>query len=503
MQTSFHAELDKDLEAAASAFLRHAFAEARREGIVPRSRPKSQWEERDSPWPPYWACWEIARNDIAAPLAAELRRVYPDRFGVESGFPYKDPRQYITAFLRGVIAETVIRESTLTVKSPAVPVMLHELDRVASADGQRYGCLWVVSDLDFKAVDETTADGITLLGPRHRQMAVSMLLPEALWVGDRGYPMPGTKHQGLLWASGQTEGNSWDIAQPLSDRIGRFVNALRLATGTTGRTQMVWTGEPSMIHVQQPNAIPQDDEILGSQWRRVPRLSPDQLAGLCDLAALLERIEGPTPPWHTAKVQPMPAVILSIGRYARSFRAAPWQDIVLDLATALEACLATGTRDEIGLTLRTRASHLLAHDDSDQAEAIYKDIDDLYTVRSDIIHGRPTLQRPLDELYRARRYEHNDWSDSLQVLLDRWRDVVRRAITARLMLADDRVATPPLWPWTGNQPSVDLALTRRDSRDKWRARIVEGAEAYGLPLLATQAPPLVDYSQDGRIHQGG
>jgi hypothetical protein len=42
-------------------------------------------------------------------------------------------------------------------------------------------------------------------------------------------------------------------------------------------------------------------------------------------------------------------------------------------------------------------------------------------------------------------------------LLDRCREIVRRAICARLMLSDDRVGDA-LWPLRGDEPSVDLAL---------------------------------------------
>ena len=73
------------------------------------------------------------------------------------------------------------------------------------------------------------------------------------------------------------------------------------------------------------------------------------------------------------------------------------------------------------------------------------------------------------------------------------RDIVRRAIAARLMLGDTRDGLKPLWPLTGGDAKVDRSLVRRDTRDEWRQRIVDTAAAYGLPLLAEAAPPLVDY----------
>lgn len=85
----------------------------------------------------------------------------------------------------------------------------------------------------------------------------------------------------------------------------------------------------------------------------------------------------------------------------------------------------------------------------------------------------------------------NNLHGNQQALLDRWRDIVRRAITARLMLADESLGTP-LWTLVGDDAAVDRSLVRRDHRDRWRERIVAGATSYGLQLLADPAPPLID-----------
>jgi hypothetical protein len=81
--------------------------------------------------------------------------------------------------------------------------------------------------------------------------------------------------------------------------------------------------------------------------------------------------------------------------------------------------------------------------------------------------------------------------DRMHALLDRWRDIVRRSIAALLMLGSQS-GSPRRSPFTGTPPKVDLGLVRRDTRDAWHERIVGSATAYGLPLLAVDAPPLVD-----------
>lgn len=505
--------IDARVAEEASKFLAKAFAEATRQRIIPRVPRESRWERYDGPWPPYYACMEIAQADISAPFVAALREAYPSRFGEVSKFPFRDPEQYVNAYLRAVIADGVVRstwmwddvirlprgrrelDATESVEpggSPAAVAMLQELHRVVMLDGQRFGCLWLIDDVDFKAVAQERIGDITLFPPTSpAHSLVSRLLPEALWASDENYPMPGAKHGGLLWSYESGSDHHWEVTGPINDSIGRFMQSLRLATATTAPERMVWIGEPSMVHVTVPEAHPQTSGFGESWWRRVATLTPEALPGLRRLAAMIDRLEGPPP--VKAKKGALPSVVIAIRRHSRSYRLSSWQDSVLELATAMEACLGPQRKEqEIGLTLRTRAAHLLAHDDSEQADAIYKDITDLYGVRSDIIHGSPEWTKDLPKLWSERGYAHVFERDRTHALLDRWRDIVRRAISARLMLADPRLGTP-LWPLVGDETPVDRFLARRDRRDEWRARVVAGAAAYGLPLLADAAPPLIDY----------
>lgn len=486
--------IDKAVTAEARKFLTRALAESRRLGIIPNVRRRNRWQRFDGPWPPHYAWYDIAdREAMAVGFIAALREAYPARFGEESKFPYKDPEQYVRAYLSAVIAEGVIRDGRVAARSRAATDMLHELNRSVTQDGQRFGVLWLIGDVDFNAVDNETVGDISLLRPtKPPELQVSRLLPGALWAHDHGYPMPGAKHTGLMWASGKGDGHHWDVTTPINNGMGRFMHGIRLATGATTIERMVWLGEPSMIHVEAQVAWPQVEESWDTWWRRVGTITPDQLPGLRRLTSVIDRLEVPSE--GKKKKGALPAIVIAIRRYSRSHRTPLWQDTVLELATSLEACLGPRNRDqEIGLTLRTRATHLLAHDDSEQAETIYKDLTDLYNLRSDIIHGNPEWTRTPERLWSDRGYTHIFERDRMHTLLDRWRDIVRRAITARLMLGDATLGVAALWPLVGEEPPVDRYLARRDRRDEWRARIVDGATAYGLPLLAGAAPPLVDY----------
>lgn len=487
--------IDKAVAAEARKFLATALAEYRRLGVIPNVRRLNRWQRYEGPWPPWGAWFLIAdREATMAGFVAALRAAYPARFGEVSKFPYKDPEEYIRAFLSAVIAAGLIGEGRVSVRSRATTAMLHELHRSVTQEGQTFGVLWLIGDVDFDAVDREKVGDITLFRPTNPpESLVSRLLPGALWAHDHGYPMPGAKHTGLLWASGTGRGHHWDVTNPINNEMGRFLHALRLATAATSLERFVWLGEPSMIHAQSQEAWPQaEGSGWETWWRRVATITLDHLPGLRRLAVMIDRLEVPSA--AKKKKGALPAIVIAIRRYSRSHRIATWQDTVLELATALEACLGPRNKDqEIGLTLRTRAAHLLAHDDSEQAEEIYRDLTDLYNMRSDIIHGNPEWTKTPERLWADRGYTHIFERDRMHALLDRWRDIVRRAITARLMLGDATLGDGALWPLSGEEPAVDRSLARRDRRDEWRGRIVDGAAAYGLPLLAQVAPPLIDY----------
>jgi hypothetical protein len=466
-----------EVRKAAVEFLGAALPEARKARLVPRINSHGRVGTNASPWPEMYPTREIA-NRTSGPVVDAMRKAYPKRFGEETKFAWRDPQLYAAALLRAVIAYSAVLRVPVTARSKVARDAIEEMDRIILMDGHRFGCLWAVSDVDFTAADTQAVGEVTLIGKSNSpDLAVSRLLPEALWVGD-GYPMPGSRHGGMLYASTLTDKHPWmGTTDELGNAIGRVMTALRLATGTTGRPLAVWTGQPSIIHVESPTAHPQPSDFMDPWWRRVAVVGPDEVRGLRELVAVLDRLGPPG-------AKTLPGVVIAMRWFDRSYRPGPWQDTVLDLATALEACLGVG-KEEVSLGLRTRAAQLLAPEDSGEAASIYDDVLDMYNLRSEIAHGSPKLKKSLEELWSERGIERVIPGDAAHALIDRWRDVVRRATAARLLLADK-------WPLRGDM-AVDRVLVQPDARMDWRNTIVSNAAAYGLPVLATAAPPLVDY----------
>lgn len=486
----------------AANWLVAGLAQARKEGHIPRVPQPGSHDRFDGPWPNWWSCVEIAQSEAAEPFRAALREAYPARFGGESKSiytnPYKDPERYAAALLRAVIAHSIVERSRPSAHSRLAHSVIDELHRVAAPDGQTYSSLWLIDDLDLTAVNRQSFEGLTFYAPRQFQSdnIVSSLLPEAMWASGRSY-VPHAEHGGFVYASADgARGDHWDTTSLLNERIGVFALAVRLATGSTGPNRMVWMGEPSLIHVEMPQAHPQVENTIMEHWRRVAVIKPEDLPGLGALVALIGQSEQPSD-GKGKKQASGSAVAIALGRFSRTFTGMTWQDTVLDLATALEACLGPDDKQEISLTLRTRAGHLLGRNDPKRADEIFGDVADLYNLRSNLVHGNAPLKPTPQALCDARGYAHPLPNDRLQALLDRWRDIVRRAICARLLLADTRCGDA-LWPMVGNQVPVDRYLVRQDKRDEWCRRLVDEASALGLPVLVEPAPPLVDYLYRGQ-----
>ena len=178
----------------------------------------------------------------------------------------------------------------------------------------------------------------------------------------------------------------------------------------------------------------------------------------------------------------------------------PYEHLV-DLATALEAVLIGAERDTEGLTLRlrTRVATLLATED-DPAKSLFDDVGQLYGLRSKIVHGGQIKQKDLRRLIgRISTVPKGAAEDRFGVALgyavDRMRDLVRRAILARLCLAAE---PDPLWPFDG-ETAIDAILADDMRRTAWRERWHARLAALGVEYAADRPGSAVDFlSQQDR-----
>ena len=179
---------------------------------------------------------------------------------------------------------------------------------------------------------------------------------------------------------------------------------------------------------------------------------------------------------------------LAIGRLNRSMDGPSTvvADIVTDLSIGLEATLSGTDTSEVGLRLRVRAADLLATA-GDPGNIIYDDMKSLYELRSKIVHGSVLKPGTLTKLIGKVRCATNSSypSEQVEFALDRWRDLLRRAILARAALA----AESSLWPLE-KSVDVDRVLRTESQRDTWRDHIRCYWADAGLDSALGPVPPL-------------
>lgn len=159
---------------------------------------------------------------------------------------------------------------------------------------------------------------------------------------------------------------------------------------------------------------------------------------------------------------------------------------LIDLATALEATLLGGDADtaEVTLRLKYRAAALLWCD-TDPAQAIFDDVGRLYGLRSRLVHGGDLKSSQLRSMITgiSTASDEEAFGISRDRAVDRLRDLVRRAILARMCLA---AGDEPLWPFH-NQTQVDRALSNPPVAAAWRARWRDDLGQMGVGFAADRA----------------
>jgi hypothetical protein len=132
--------------------------------------------------------------------------------------------------------------------------------------------------------------------------------------------------------------------------------------------------------------------------------------------------------------------------------------------------------------------------DYDPATAIFGDVDLLYGLRSKLVHGGQIKQRDLRrDLGKISTMPPGEAYDRFGVAIEyavaRMRDLVRRAVFARLCLAAE---PDPVWPFTGSVP-VDALLADDETRGRWRTSRHAMLASLGVEAAATPPRTAVDW----------
>lgn len=167
----------------------------------------------------------------------------------------------------------------------------------------------------------------------------------------------------------------------------------------------------------------------------------------------------------------------------------PIPDRVIDLAIGLEAALAGDESSEgISLRLRTRAAAVLAHE-SAPPTAIYDDTKALYCLRSAHVHGSAVppdrVSRAVARVAAARLTTLK--GEQFEAAIDRWKDLLRRAILLRLALS---AGPAPPWPVGVTRRDIVRLIADHDDLAVLRGGVVGLWDVRGLGTALSAVAPL-------------
>lgn len=428
-------------------------------------------------------------------LEARLNEKYPGRF--EDPLSRKNAQfanRYIFSFLEASIARCALT-GHFQADSPAIDESITELVSVLNAGTQEVVCVRSVTHLTTASGQEVQIGDIRII-PEHPGRGgpgnyIVQEIPGAPAAWNRELPRRYDPPHALLVTREAVEdpGDFYRATQMLSARLERFLLMLRLLTAGTVQTVFEISGSSMLTSPISPHLRDfRNGTMMGpSLVQRTVALAGDEGQAVEALGKIID----------SAEIKREKIVATSLDVALNKFNAPPAHetlfDHLVDLATALEATLIGDKNEGEGLTLRlcSRTAALLAQPD-DPGEVVFEDVKQLYQIRSKLVHGGQITEKDLRDLFRKistmPQHVEGRFGLALAHAVDRMSDLVRRAILARLCLAETPEAK---WPFTGNT-AVDAAFANDNQRQIWRKLWHDRLTALGSGESANRSRAAVD-----------
>ena len=407
---------------------------------------------------------------------------------------------YLFSFLEAFVAEVARRGEDWSPAAPSFGRCLDSLLSAIEAESWEVACCREISNLTTTdgeplEFDDVTVIPLTAPAHGHRQEAartITQVIPHAQSAYSRAPPEGWDPPHSIVIAREHSP-EPYEAVKTLSNRVGHFLFIARLLHAATCDSLYEVQGETALVRRFTPTLM-RFRGSAGSLWapamlRRTARLEPQDIQRFAGLAEAIADVAG----------EPQAMLLSSFGtarhRFQISYHAHAWYEQLVDLAIALEAALSGNDKTDVLLRLKTRAAALLATE-NDPAGAIFKDIGILYGLRSQLIHGNAFSEKRLDKSARSITTVPGDSlpGEAVDHAVDRLRDLVRRALLARICLA---ACDPPLWNLDEDK-GVDAQLADASTRDKWCSTwrdVLRSFDAHGFADRARTAVRFVSQEE--------
>jgi hypothetical protein len=408
------------------------------------------------------------------------------------------PSGLIFSFLETFVARLSHAGEDFSLDGSAAEQSLLDLVQAVQADTVEVACCRVVSHM-------TTAEGqpvqftdvrvepvISEAAGHSREVnrIISAVIPGAASAHGRARPGGFAPPESVIIARG-TGPKPFDLREPVSQRIERFLLLVRLLKPGTSESMFEVQGETHPVRQFKPIAVHFRGAGPGfasptQLAARVITLGPDDVGRVDGLGRLLAAAQQARPEMMFTSFG------MALQKFVLSFHAYVWYEQIVDLATAFEAALSGKEKDDVTLRLKIRAATLLSTD-LDPADKIFHDIGVIYGLRSTLVHGGAMKVTELLKKVRRISTVPDDVLDGEAVAhaVERLRDLVRRSLLARICLA---TGDTPLWPLDADD-GVDAAMVDDLRRRAWR-------QAWRDTLLGIDAITAADRPPRQTVHSG-
>ncbi len=462
-------------------------------------------------------------------LEEKLEALYPHRFADPPNQSHPEfaddyvflefAGTYVFSFLEAAIAacgrlSVETGQDHFDAGSEAVTESIEELIQVLDSPTYEAVCCRVVSHLTTEGQTEIKVGDITVVPePEHSRGLIKRLTHEIAggWNAfNREFPPPFERPHALLIIRERTDNPyPYEVVKQLSSKLDRFLLLARLFSAGTVHSHLEVRGTTTMVNRMDPH-------MVKFTWarpivRRTVWLKGEHSHAFEAISQLIDEAKVKLVDETKVEREDMNATSfdIALSKFNSSHYQANHFEAIVDLATALEAVLADGKAKTRGIThkLSCRTSALLATD-NDPEEAISGDVRVLYGLRSQLVHGGQIKKGDFRGNLRKISTVPKGKIDAFSAVefghaVDRLRDLVRRAILARLCLA---AGPDPLWPFSGSI-GVDSFLSDDSIRARWREAWHEHLTELGIgdatepPIAAVKfLTPLDEEDQARREH---
>ena len=415
------------------------------------------------------------------------------------------PDGYIFSFLEMYVARLTAARDEFSPHSPAAEQSLRDLIQAVHADTFEVACCRVVSHMttvDGRPIDFTNVRVEPVVSDaaghsRELRRIIGAVIPSATSAYGRVDPGGFAPPESVVIAR-DIGPKPFDLNNPLSNRIERFMLLVRLLKPGTSESMYEVQGETHAVREFKP--IMMRFRGAGPGFASPTQLAPRAITLGADDAG---RVDGLGRLLDVAQRATRPEMMftsfgMAVHKFLLSYHAHVWYEQIVDLATAFEAVLSGTAKEDVTLRLRTRAATLLSTD-RDPADKIFRDVGVIYNLRSKLVHGGAMKDTYLLKEIRKISTVPADVLDGQAVAhcVERLRDLVRRSLLARICLA---AGDTPLWARDTDE-GVDAVMADDKCRIAWRAAWRDALTS--IDAINAADPPLrqlvrsgVDYDKD-------